>query len=92
MPRQTTYYAVVVDGVVLGSRESISRHVGGTGRFAPYTHAVIAKASSAPDYVVISYHGSQHLASAAAGPWLNRYVSVLVVPVDITPKKLQVTR
>jgi hypothetical protein len=86
-----THYAVVVDATVIGSRSSASRHIGGAGKFAPYTHACVSRVGAQLD--VLSYHGTEALAAAAvrAPKWgAPAGASLLVAPVVITAKRLPV--
>lgn len=84
-----THYAVVVDHCIVGSRTSASRHIGGAGKFAPYTHACVARTGDMVE--AISYHGTEALAAAAvrAPKWgAPAGATLLVAPVIITAKRL----
>lgn len=38
-----THFAAVKNGIVVGTRSSSSRSIEGTGKFGPYTHAVLRR-------------------------------------------------
>jgi len=69
----STHFAAVKDGSIVGTRSSASRSVEGSGKFGPYTHAILrterktwlATGTVEESAGVISWHGG--LANAAAG-------------------------
>lgn len=69
----STHFVAVKRGIVVGTRTSASRHVGGSGKFGPYTHAILrterttmlATGESTEDTSVISWHGG--IKNAVAG-------------------------
>jgi hypothetical protein len=80
-------YAVLVDGVVVGSRTSAS------GR--AYTNAVVLRHVDGT-HGVVSYHSTSRLAFDARMQWAPRFASrepgssVFVVPVAITARRAKV--
>jgi len=71
-----THFAAVQNGIIVGTRSSASRSIEGTGKFGPYTHAVLRTQRKTflanpehPEPIesadIISWHGS--LANAASG-------------------------
>lgn len=72
----STHFAVIDNGIVIGTRSSASRHVDGQGKFGPYTHAVVASYTTTfldpntpqkRDQAVISWHGTAGAALSASG-------------------------
>lgn len=69
----STHFVAVKNGVVVGTRTSASRHIGGAGKFGPYTHAVLrtqrttllASGAVTESTDVISWHSGAK--NAAAG-------------------------
>ncbi len=68
-----THYAAVQNGLVIGTRTSASRHIDGTGKFGPYTHAIVRSERTVlksdgsvcdERAEVISWHGGPANASA----------------------------
>lgn len=88
-----THFAVIHNGIVIGSRSSDSRHVDGAGKFGPYTHAACVddrNEHGAGSVGVLTYHGSLAAAVDSARTWGNRGRRTMVLPVVVTAKRLAV--
>lgn len=86
-----THFAAVRDGVVIGTRSSASRHVGGAGKFGPYTHAAAAHGQTT-GWGVWSWHGTLANAQHAARYITSHssHTSAESVDVVVTPKRLTI--
>ena len=94
-----THYAVVNGGTVIDARSSASRHVGGTGKYAPYTFAAIVEKTDGT-FGNLGYSGTRALAEANAQTWRNRkaeshasyadWARIFVAPVVVTETRRKV--
>ena len=86
-----THFAAIHDGKVVTTRSSASRHVGGSGKFGPYTHC-LTTANSVKELNggQLSWHGSERLALDAQRSWARQFPqdAPVVLPVVVTPKRM----
>ena len=88
---QTNFAAVTSTNKVVATRSSASRHVGGSGKFGPYTHCLTT--TSAVEKLngdQISWHGSEKLALDAKRTWDRQFTAdpLVILPVVVTPKRM----